>query len=207
MKTIAICSQKGGSGKSTLARHGSVLLPKSALLDLDPQGTSRRWLEKRKASGLPDPTAVVTDWTRVKAVRDRAIENGFEHLMIDTAPEHDDERSIRAAIEIADLTVIPVKPSPDDLEVVPGILKIIGDRPFVFVLTMVTQRSRMLEQARELLTKRGPVCPTPLTNRVSFPEAGMNGSAVTEYEPDGQAAVEMRNVFSWVKQHIKSEKL
>lgn len=85
MKTIAICSQKGGSGKSTLARHGSVLLTKSALLDLDPQGTSKSWLDKRKAVGLKYPTGVITDWTKVQTVKDRAIESGFQHLVIDTA--------------------------------------------------------------------------------------------------------------------------
>lgn len=205
MKTIAVCSQKGGSGKSTLSRHGSVLLPMSALLDLDPQGTSRRWLEKRKASGLPDPTAVIADWSKVQAVKARAEDAGYKHLVIDTAPEHDDERSIRAAVDAADLTVIPVKPSPDDLEVIPGMLKIIGDRPFVFVLTMTTPNTLMLKQAKELLSKRGLLCPTTLTNRVAFPEAGMTGAAVTEYDKNGPAAVEMTAVFKWIKKQAEKK--
>lgn len=205
MKTIAVCSQKGGSGKSTLSRHGSVLLPKSALLDLDPQGTSRRWLEKRKESGLPDPAAVIANWSKVAAVKKRAEEAGFKHLVIDTAPEHDDERSIRAAVDAADLTVIPVKASPDDLEVIPGMLKIIGSRPFVFVLTMTTPRSLMLKQAQELLSKRGRLCPTTLTNRVAFPEAGLSGAAVTEYDPNGPAASEMKAVFNWIRKQAEKK--
>lgn len=205
MKTIAICSQKGGSGKSTLARHGSVVLPRSVLLDLDPQGTSRRWLDKRKKAGFSDPAAVIADWTKVQAIKERAREKGYQHLIIDTAPEHDDERSIRAAVDAADLTVIPVKPSPDDLEVIPGMLKIIGGRPFVFVLTMCVPRSRMLEQARSLLESRGDVCPITIGNRVSFPEAGFDGSAVTEYEPDGPAADEIRKIFDWIQKKMEKK--
>jgi hypothetical protein len=39
-------------------------------------------------------------------------------LFVDTPPSHEDPRSVEMAIAVADLVLIPVRPSPDDLEAV-----------------------------------------------------------------------------------------
>jgi chromosome partitioning protein len=52
MKTIAIIAQKGGSGKTTLAVHMAVCAIRqnlrTALIDLDPQGSAHDWNESRE---------------------------------------------------------------------------------------------------------------------------------------------------------------
>ena len=59
MKTIAVISQKGGSGKSTISVHlavaGHLKGLRTAVVDLDPQATARKWGDKREA---PEPEVV-----------------------------------------------------------------------------------------------------------------------------------------------------
>ncbi len=52
MKILAIVAQKGGSGKTTLALHMAVCARRqnlrTALIDLDPQGSAHDWNESRE---------------------------------------------------------------------------------------------------------------------------------------------------------------
>nr|WP_137830278.1 ParA family protein [Methylobacterium sp. L1A1] len=56
MRTIAVISQKGGIGKSTVAVHlalaGTLVGFRTALVDLDPQATARKWGAKRRSRRL-----------------------------------------------------------------------------------------------------------------------------------------------------------
>ena len=58
---ICVFSNKGGSGKTTLAVHNIALayakLAKTALLDVDAQGTATEWL-KRRSTELRSPLVV-----------------------------------------------------------------------------------------------------------------------------------------------------
>ena len=53
MKIIGIIGQKGGCGKSHLAISLGVLADKNkgfaAILDVDPQGTVKKWSERRES--------------------------------------------------------------------------------------------------------------------------------------------------------------
>ena len=59
MQRIVVLNAKGGSGKTTiainlasyLASHGHV----PVLMDFDPQGSSVRWVKKRKPTHAPMP--------------------------------------------------------------------------------------------------------------------------------------------------------
>ena len=55
MKVVAIISQKGGAGKTTLAVHLAAAAAKaghkSAVIDLDPQGTAASWGRPAKSRG------------------------------------------------------------------------------------------------------------------------------------------------------------
>ena len=197
MKTYAVCSLKGGSGKSTLARQGSVILSAAGLIDLDPQGTCKRWMERRKALGMTRPAAIAATWYRLPALLLQAKEKGFQNIIIDVPPNHDDQRAIRAAVEGADLVIVPCKASPDDLEVVGDMLKLIGGKSFVFVLTMV-KRSRLTDLAADLLRRQGPLAPMMIRDRVAYPEAAMLAKTVTEVNKDSDAALEMTQLWTWL---------
>jgi len=198
MKTIAIVSQKGGSGKSTIARHAAAMLPRAALVDLDPQSTCKKWIERRRNAGHKGPGFAVAKWDRLPEIHQAAAERDPDYLVIDTPPSHDDERAIRSAIAVADLVIIPVKPTPEDIEVLSGVEDLIGDTARIYVMTMITPRTKLYTNARSLLEKRGRVAPTGIANRVAYPEASFAGLTVSEYEPSGHAAAEMAALMQFI---------
>lgn len=198
MKTIAVVSQKGGSGKSTIARHVAAMLPHAGLLDLDPQGTSRRWIDRRRRAGYREPHFGVNTWDKVATIHEKARARNLGHLVIDTPPSHDDERAIRSAIAVADLVIIPSKATPEDMEVLPGIEALIGDTARLYVMTMINPRSNLYTTSRRLLEDRGRVAPIAIANRVAYPEASFLGLTVSEYAASGHAAAEMNALMQFI---------
>ena len=115
MKTIVVNSQKGGSGKTTLCAHLAVQAQNAGdgpvyLIDTDPQGTLSTWHEKRQAEEprrAEVPLAEIANGLAVLKQRRTA------YCFIDTAPTRTDENA--AIFGLADLVLIPIRPSPSDL--------------------------------------------------------------------------------------------
>ena len=83
MQILILHTPKGGSGKSTLAREMAVAASRTmqvALADLDPQGTTSGWYQRRDAK---TPALVTLD--PAKPVHHLA-DAGIELLVIDTPP-------------------------------------------------------------------------------------------------------------------------
>ena len=136
MKMIFIVAQKGGAGKTTLARNLSVAASQDGLrvlcLDLDPQGSLRAWWEGRDA----DTPAMLDRDPAPHALRATldAAKAQFDLCIIDTPPAHPEW--LNESLEAADLALIPVRPSPDDLRAVGATIAAVNAAkvPFVFVL-------------------------------------------------------------------------
>ena len=157
MKTILIAAQKGGSGKTTLTRNLAVAAAENGrnvlCLDLDPQGSLRGWWESREADSpsmldrdpLPDVLRTTLD-----AARER-----FDLCIIDTPPAASEW--LTEALAAADLVLIPVRPSPDDLRAVGTTLAAVNgsDMPFAFVMSQ-TPRARINRGSRP---RTGPTWP------------------------------------------------
>jgi len=118
MKTIVIAAQKGGAGKTTLARNLAVAASQDGrtvlCLDLDPQGSLRAWWEGREA----DAPAMLDRDPAPHALRAtlNAAQAQFDLCIIDTQPAAPEW--LAEALGAADLVLIPVRPSPDDLRAV-----------------------------------------------------------------------------------------
>ena len=118
MKTILIAAQKGGAGKTTLTRNLAVAAAEDGrhvlCLDLDPQGSLRGWWESREADS---PSMLDRDPlpAEIRAAIGAARER-FDLCIIDTPPAASEW--LAEAIDAADLVLIPVRPSPDDLRAV-----------------------------------------------------------------------------------------
>ena len=115
MQVIACASQKGGSGKTTMAGHIAVQAELSgagpvAIVDTDPQGSLADWWNERKEEF---PAFAHTFVSRIGEDVARLRDLGIKICVVDTPPAI--TTTIEQVIEIADLVVIPFRPSLHDL--------------------------------------------------------------------------------------------
>ena len=114
MLKVLIASSKGGCGKTTLATHlaayWAVAGKNTVLVDADRLGLARRWCERRAGS---EHAVLPVDGTR-RGWRDR-VPDDAQRVVIDTAAgARADE--IDELLDYADAVLVPVLPSPFDLD-------------------------------------------------------------------------------------------
>ena len=133
MPTIAIISQKGGAGKTTLALHLAAAAEDAGhtalVIDLDPQATASQWAAWRKDA---PPVVIDSAPPRLAAKIEQATAQGATFIVIDTPPHADSAAS--AAVEAADLVLIPCRPSAFDLAAIKttaSLVKMRGKPAFV----------------------------------------------------------------------------
>jgi len=114
MLKVLIASCKGGCGKTTLATHlaahYAVEGRNTVLVDCDRLASSRHWCERR--AGLASAVLPI-DGTR-RNWRER-IPDGTDRLIIDT-PAGTSAEDVDGLLDEVDALLIPVLPSPFDLE-------------------------------------------------------------------------------------------
>lgn len=206
MHVIVVASQKGGAGKTSLMRSLAVATQQthgaSALLDTDPQGSLTSWWNRREDS---QPPLVKIDLAEFRAGLERLEAAGIRYLFVDTPPSVRPE--LRALLGFASLAIVPVRPSPDDLDAVGDTLALIEEAgcPFVFVLTQAKPRTRLQMQAVMALAKHGKLAPTVIHDRTDFPTAAISGKAVTEIEPETAAGREVKEVLEYVMTQLRKD--
>ena len=193
MQTIVVAARKGGSGKTTLTAHLAVAAgrkgPKrTAVLDLDPQGSLVHWWNQRCAD---QPFYLRTGIERLSEDQARLADAGVDLLIIDTPPAY--TAALNRVLRHADLVVIPCRPSPHDLRSIGATVaqcEALG-KPFVLVLNAATWRTRMTAEAAALLKECGPLSTAVLHNRVDMAACMVGGSTVLEEKPHGKASDEL----------------
>jgi len=204
MHIIVVASQKGGAGKTTLTRSLAVAAQqtagRTALLDTDPQGSLTSWWNRRESE---TPILVKIAPADLESGIAKLETAGIEYLFIDTPPSVHPE--LAQILTHATLAVIPVRPSPDDLDAVGDTLALVeaAKCPFVFVLTQAKPRTRLQMQAVLALAKHGKLAPTVIHDRTDFPTAAITGKTVTEVEQEGPSANEVRDVLNYVLTQLR----
>lgn len=199
MQVVVIANQKGGSGKTTLARNLAVAAGNAVLIDRDPQGSLTAWWNRRAADEPPLVQIQGTLAATIEALRKASV----ELVIIDTPPAV--SPALAETIEQADLVLIPIRPTPDDLDAVGPILDMVegAGRGFVFVLSQVKPRTRLAADALAALAQHGRVAPVFLHDRVDFPTAAISGQAVTEMPAAAAAEREVRELLDYVRTQMR----
>ncbi|QSR17347.1 ParA family partition ATPase [Novosphingobium sp. KA1] len=200
MSTIAIISQKGGAGKTTLAIHLAAAAERSRqtalIIDTDPQATASQWAEWRK--GAP-PEVIDSAPPRIAAKVTAAKAQGAAMIVIDTPP-HADSAATRA-IEVADLVLVPCRPSAFDLAAIRTTIqlaRLVGKAAHVVFTAGPPNAPRIYEDARSLVTGFGAqCCPIILPDRAIYRHASAAGATAFELEPGGKAAREIEQLHIW----------
>jgi chromosome partitioning protein len=201
MKTILIASQKGGSGKTTLAAHLSVEAERSRdtpvwLIDTDKQATLSLWHERREAE---TPQRADVPFTRLAAGLATLARGGAAYCLIDTAPTISDQNA--SLIDLADLILIPVRPSPADLWAVSETVAQVkaAGKPFLFVITQAKPMASITAQSIAALSQYGRVAQSFLGDRVPYATAMTGGQTAPELAAKSPAAKEITALWIEVK--------
>jgi chromosome partitioning protein len=205
MKTVAITSQKGGTGKTTTAVHLATAATlagyHAVVIDLDPQGSAATWGDDR---GAPAPEVISGQASRLNVLLEAAAREGFDLVVIDTGPAAD--AAARRSAELADLVLIPCRPSAFDLKAIRTTLDLVeATRTSAFVvLNAAPIRSRAVDEARDVVTGlAGKVAPVVICQRAAYGHSVIAGQTAQEFEPDGKAAEEIEALWQWVKAELK----
>ena len=188
MPVVAILNQKGGTGKTTLSLNLASAFSESyptLLLDADPQGSALDWADSRTA---PQMNLDALELQSGNILRDiRSLSHSYDWVIVDGPPGIG--RISADAVRVADIVLIPTKPSPFDVwassdivEAVRARQKTIGGLPRAFfVITMARPRTRLVAQVDAALAEYGlPSLNTRTTERVAYPMTAIEGKSVLD---------------------------
>ena len=186
MPVVAIVNQKGGTGKPTLATNLAWVLAEKGdvlLLDADPQASAQNWVagDSQVAGTLVVKGTGNSDLNRLA----RSMAPDYDWVIIDGPPGI--TKTTADAVRVADVVLIPAKPSPLDVWAASDIVAAVQARQktakglpkAAFVITMTQPRTRLSRQIDDVLSEMGvPVLQARTTQRVAYPNAINDGGSV-----------------------------
>lgn len=205
MRVLALASQKGGSGKTTLSGHLAVQAQRSGagpvvLMDIDPQGSLADWWNERKEEM---PAFAQTTVARLANDLAELREQGFKLAVIDTPPAI--TAAIQSVIQVAELIVIPTRPSPHDLRAVGATVELCerSGKPLLFVVNAATPLAKITYEAAIALSQHGTVAPTVLHHRTDYAASMIDGRTVMEVNPNSKSAKEVEELWSYIADRLE----
>lgn len=195
MRTVAVVNLKGGSGKSTLAVQLALrwsLTHKTALADIDPQGSAMLVLD-RKPVRLE---AVRSTGAKLPTLKTALERQDFARLVIDTPGSI--KSDVAAAIAAAELAVMVVRPSYLDIAAAAATTQLVRQlqTPALVVLnqappTRAGEENPVVRKGLEALALlRLPVARSIIRARAAYGRAMERGQAIGEVEPSSPAVAE-----------------
>lgn len=199
MRILVIASQKGGVGKTTIAGHLGVMAELDAgpvaLVDTDPQGSLASWWNQRQAS---TPLFAALNINNLQNHIKKLAKAGVKLAIIDTPPAVTD--TIRAVLAVADLVLIPTRPSPHDLRAVGSTIDLVeqAGKRLVFVINGAAPRARITGESAIALSQHGTVAPVTLYQRTDFAASMTDGRTVQEIDAKSRSTGEVQELWKYV---------
>jgi len=205
MRVLAMASQKGGSGKTTMSGHLAVQAQMAGagpvvLIDIDPQGSLADWWNEREAEL---PAFATTTIARLASDLENLRQQGFKLAVIDTPPAI--TMAIQSVISVAELIVIPTRPSPHDLRAVGATVDICerAGKPLIFVINGATPKAKITHEAAVALSQHGTVAPVMMHHRTDYAASMIDGRTVMETDPNGRSAREIIDLWAYIADRLE----
>lgn len=205
VRVLALASQKGGSGKTTLSGHLAVQAQRAGagpvvLIDIDPQGSLADWWNEREAEM---PAFAQTTVARLANDLQVLRQQGFKLAVIDTPPAI--TMAIQTVISVAELIVVPTRPSPHDLRAVGATVDLCerSGKPLLFVVNAATPKARITAEAAVALSQHGTVAPVTVHQRTDFAASMIDGRTVMEVDPNGRSAAEVAALWNYIADRLE----
>ena len=204
---IAVANQKGGVGKTTLAMNMAAGLARRGsciVVDADPQRSATMWIELSDSlKGFPAKVVPAEDEIKKQIIQ---LQTEFDYIVVDCPPEIK-SNSTMSAIEISQVLLIPLLPSPMDLwastrieELIKRVQRANPTISAFVVLNQIEPRSAMSRGMDDALQEINiPVLPHRMSRRASYRTAALEGCSVYDLGYRGQvASEEMDNIIDEV---------
>ena len=122
---------------------------------------------------------------------------------VDTPPAID--TAVAGINARADLVVVPVPASPDDLRAIASTVDVIqrARKPMVFVVNAVKPRVRLTMEAVVALSQHGTVAPVQVADRTDYAAAKVDGHTAPELEAGGRAAFEIAALWTYIVKRME----
>ena len=205
MRGLAAASQKEGSGKTTLAGHLAVQAQRVGagpvvLIDIDPQGSLADWWNVRAGE---HPAFAQTTVARLPDDLENLRQQGFKVAVIDTPPAV--TLAIQQVVQVAQLIVIPTRPSPHDVRAVGATVDLCerAGKPLIFVINAATPGAQITTETALALSHHGNVAPVTLHHRTDFAASMIDGRTVMEVDPTGRSAAEIEALWTYVSDRLE----
>lgn len=197
---ISLVNQKGGTGKTTIALNLAYCIAekghRTLLIDADPQGSSLQWqtiADNNAFTVVRHPKANIHK--NIKKVTER-----YKTVIIDAPPGTGNIS--KSILLCSNLAIVPVGPSPLDIWSSKEIIALIREsRKFnrklkgkllISKKIIGTTVGRGIRGA--LKQYRMGIFETEICERIAYVKAMIEGLSVVEYEPDSEAANEIRSL-------------
>ena len=203
MQIITMASRKGGAGKTTLTCHLAVEAERCghgpvAIIDTDDMAGLTKWWNERTAQTPVLAAVEVGMAATLKGLK----KGGFKLVIVDTPPAL--TQDVTDAVMAADLVLIPVQPSPDDLRAVGETVSLVqqAKKPTAFALNRVKKRVRLTAEAAVALSQYGAIAPSMVHDRTDYAGAKTGGLTAPEVDPSGPAAGEIAALWAYVASRL-----
>ena len=184
MSVIALVGNKGGAGKTTLTVNLAVGLGrigKVVILDTDSQGSSSQWRMIADDNTVP----AVVSATDNLVVQVNELVKQYDYLVVDCPPSVQASQTL-SILQVSDLALIPVQPSPLDLwasiHIEKAVMEARDGNPSLKALLVINQlepRTTLSQLIRDALAEiRVPIAKTSIRRRAVYRASALEGRSV-----------------------------